>query len=49
MLYCKVPKDLILFRSVKCNQVFYLYFSLSFGIGAGLDLVTSVKFMYVWV
>jgi hypothetical protein len=49
VLYCRVLEDLILFRSIRCNQVFYLYFPLSFGIRAGSDLVTSLKFMYVWV
>jgi hypothetical protein len=26
---CRVPKDLILFRSIECNDVCYLYFPLS--------------------
>jgi hypothetical protein len=29
-MYCRVPEDLILFRSIGCNQVCYLYFPLSF-------------------
>jgi hypothetical protein len=31
MLYCRVLKDLILFRSIGCNHVYYLYSLLSFG------------------
>jgi hypothetical protein len=30
MLYCRVLEDLLLFRSIGCNQVCYLYCPLSF-------------------
>jgi hypothetical protein len=30
-MYCRVPEDLIIFRSIGSNQVCYLYFPLSFG------------------